>query len=167
MHHTENKEFPQRHYCIHNKRTSTSCSSFLSQNTMMLGVCWPQQIRLPFVFEHTKIHFGFVRCLSRSLANSDFFRSIWCSVICCCCCCLSMFLRSPSHWSRCAWAQRNVWAVNILTPGHFNKITFKNYKRHFFSSLFPFYSNYIRLFDSSFLYLALDVTSVELHIVYK
>lgn len=96
------------------------------------------------------------------------------------------FFRLPSHRSRShslhrrchlSWSvarslvcsplvglrvQGNVWAVNILTPGHFNKITSKNYKRHLYFVLcfvFPFwiYLNCIRcecvyvLFDSSFL----------------
>lgn len=59
--------------------------------------------------------------------------------------------------------KRNVWAVNILTPGHFNKITSKNYKSHSFLFLLILfrglwslslffvgcsYLNCIQLFDS-------------------
>lgn len=153
MHHTEYKEFPQRHHCMQNKRTSTLLF-FPIKTARWIGVPVAQQIRIytqRFIWISV-LSFMLACSVSLSLflfwcVNVFSFLKIQFDVQCfivAVSTCFCAHLRTDLEPK-----QRNVWAVNILTPGHFNKITSKNYKRHFFSFLFELHSVIRFLFSFS------------------
>lgn len=187
MHHTENEEFPQRAtmytYTLHAQAQAQSHRSRSSILFLCPALFLPSYAVCLFGHSDSITHkdslgfaFSSFRCsflyffvlfflftfasISFSLTPSHSpFELISRSFVRLFVCSLLVGLR----------VQGNVWAVNILTPGHFNKITSKNYKRHLYFVLcfvFPF-SNLFELhtmnasvsvsvfefvlFDSSFL----------------